>query len=186
VLVVIGLGNPGPRYAATRHNAGFLALDCLARICRTKWELDSAARCYVATCRLAEQEVLLAKPQTFMNRSGESVLALQQHLDLEAGDLLIVVDDFLLDFGRLRFRRGGSDGGHNGLASVLEQLQTKAVPRLRLGIGQPGPEDDIIDFVLSDFGGEDDVESLARTGAEAITHYAEAGIAAAMNRYNGL
>ena len=135
--VVIGLGNPGPRYADTRHNAGFLVADRLAHRHRGVWEPCTEAHCHVARIELAGQAVWLAKPQTYMNRSGASAMALLQRLDSVPDEVLIVVDDILLDFGRLRFRRGGSHGGHNGLASVLEQLQTRAVPRLRLGIGQP-------------------------------------------------
>jgi len=186
VLAVIGLGNPGLRYARTRHNAGFLVMDRLASMGGVEWVRHDLTRSHVARMELADQETWLVKPQTFMNRSGESVRLLMDHLDGEAGDLLVVVDDFLLDFARVRFRRGGSDGGHNGLASVLEALGTQQVPRLRLGIGELPPGQDAIEYVLDDFGPEQDVEALTSRGAQAVEFFAAAGLEAAMNRFNGL
>lgn len=186
MLAVIGLGNPGSRYARTRHNAGFMALDWLARQHRVPWHNHPLTASETARIQLGGVEVWLAKPQTFMNRCGISARALQAHLSSPPEEMLIVLDDFLLDLGRLRFRRRGSDGGHNGLASVIAALETEEVPRLRLGIGQPDPGESSIDYVLSDFAPDEDAEAVARNGAAAIEYYAEAGIEAAMNRYNGL
>ena len=179
--VVVGLGNPGPRYADTRHNIGFRVVDALVAP-GAGWETGEQADTVPARC--GGEEVILVKPMTYMNRSGDAVRALQERLGFGPDQVLLVVDDFLLDFGRLRLRRGGSDGGHNGLASVLGRLQTDQIPRLRLGIG-PVPDDrDDIDFVLSPFGADEDVDGLVERGRAAAHCWAHEGIDAAMNRFN--
>jgi len=183
--LVIGLGNPGFRYAPTRHNLGFMVVDWLASRGGVRWIRPRESHSEVAELELGRRAVLLAKPQTYMNQSGAAVLALSQQWAVTAGDMLVVFDDFLLDFGRMRFRRGGSDGGHNGLASVLERMRTQDVPRLRLGIGSPSPGADVIDYVLSPFGVDEAVEDLVARGGRAIEFYLEEGIEAAMNRFNG-
>ncbi len=160
--VVIGLGNPGQRYGHTRHNIGFVIVDLLAASGST-WR-DGPAQSRIAAAEVSGAEVILVKPQTYMNRSGVAVSALRRQFEFEPDRALVVCDDFLLDFGRVRLRRGGSDGGHNGLASVLEELGTEAVPRLRVGVG-PVPEGgNDIDFVLADFGSGEDVHALADRG----------------------
>ena len=135
--VVVGLGNPGVRYARTRHNIGFLVAADLAagRGWVDRWSAQ------MATLRIAGETVLIVRPQTYMNRSGDAVLALSELEGFALEETLVVFDDFLLDFGRIRLRRSGSDGGHNGLSSIIEGLRTDAVPRLRLGVG-PVPDDD--------------------------------------------
>lgn len=183
--IVVGLGNPGPRYASTRHNIGFMAVDFLAFTAGAQWRLEEECRSEVTELELAGCRVLLAKPQTYMNRSGAAVRALSQEREIDPGELLVVFDDFLLDFGRMRFRRGGSDGGHNGLSSVLEQLRTQRISRLRLGIGQAPPEMDVIDYVLSPFAADEAVEDLVRCSGRAIEVYMREGIEAAMNQFNG-
>lgn len=181
--IVVGLGNPGARYERTRHNIGYLVVDSLAA--GAVWQ--STTKAQMTTCWLGpdRQEVLLVKPQTFMNRSGEALEPLQQELTDGADNVLVVFDDFLLEFGRLRLRRGGSDGGHNGLASVLQHLSTEAVPRLRLGVG-PVPEDaQDIDFVLAPFDPTEDVDEIIQRGCAATTCWVTEGVEAAMNRFNG-
>ena len=118
-------------------------------------------------------------------RSGRTAAALCAQWEVLPEDVLVIFDDFLLDFGRLRFRRGGSDGGHNGLASVLEALNTEAVPRLRLGIGIPPADADVVDYVLDPFSPEDEVEDLIERGNAALEVYYAEGIEAAMNKFNG-
>ena len=152
----------------------------------TDWHVDNDACAHVVSVERAGQEILLVKPQTYMNRSGETLSALSTRLGFTPEQVLVLLDDFELDFGRVRCRRGGSDGGHNGLASVLEALQTTAVPRVRLGIGKPPENEAVIDFVLSPFGTEDDVEGLIERGIQAIDVYLTEGIEAAMNRFNGV
>ncbi len=180
--VVIGLGNPGPSYAGTRHNIGFRVAEGLLGG-RGKWTREEAAE--TARARIAGEEVLLVRPQSFMNRSGEAVRMLQERGGLAPEETLVVLDDFLLDFGRLRLRRGGSDGGHNGLAAVLEVLQTDQVPRLRLGVGPVPPGESDIDFVLAPFAPGEEVSGLVERGCAAARCWLAEGIEAAMNRFNG-
>lgn len=181
--IVVGLGNPGARYELTRHNIGFLVVEQLAA--GAEWK--STTNALIANCRLGDpqHEVLLVKPQTFMNGSGEVFEPLRRQTDVEPDNILVVFDDFLLDFGRLRLRRGGTDGGHNGLASVLQHLETENVPRLRLGVG-PVPEDvGDIDYVLARFAPLDDIDELLHRGCAATTCWVSAGAEAAMNQFNG-
>jgi PTH1 family peptidyl-tRNA hydrolase len=153
--LIVGLGNPGPNYSLTRHNAGFLALEELARTQGLSWENAKKWSCRAA--RLGQTFLLL--PQTFMNRSGEAVAAFARFYQITPGEILVVLDDFALPFGTLRWRARGSAGGHNGLASILQQFGTSEIPRLRLGIGplhETGsaalvPADGWADFVLSRF-----------------------------------
>lgn len=182
--LVVGLGNPGSRYAGTRHNIGFMVADRLAAKARGQWSVEHASRSERCTVQVAGREVILVKPQTYMNDSGTAVVALRQQLAFVPEEILVVLDDFLLDFGRLRFRRKGSDGGHNGLASVLESLRTLDIPRLRVGIGSPATGGDPIDYVLSPFGPGEAVDDLVECSCRAIEVYLEEGIEAAMNRFN--
>jgi PTH1 family peptidyl-tRNA hydrolase len=134
--LLVGLGNPGREYANTRHNIGFLCLDELAR--RHGAAFDKVhLRALIATVSLGAERVVLARPQTFMNLSGEAVGALLSWYKLPASDLIVVTDDMDLPFGRLRLRLKGSAGGHNGLKSIIESLGTLEFPRLRVGIGRP-------------------------------------------------
>ena len=162
-----------------------MVVDHLAARCGVDWQQQANVQGQVVRVGLGGQEVLLVKPQGYMNHSGRTAAALCSQWEVLPEDVLVIFDDFLLDFGCLRFRRGGSDGGHNGLASVLEALNTKAVPRLRLGIGIPPAGADIIDYVLSPFSPEDEVESLVEHGNAALEVYYAEGIEAAMNRFNG-
>lgn len=179
--VVVGLGNPGTRYVQTRHNVGFLVADELAR--GSKWVESHEAQ--TARTRLGGEDVLVVKPQTYMNRSGDAVLALSESEGFEPDDVLVVFDDFLLDFGRVRLRRAGSDGGHNGLASVLERFRTEEVSRLRIGVGPVPADTSDIDFVLTPFSVAEDVEGLVERGGAATHCWLRAGIETAMNRFNG-
>lgn len=179
--VIVGLGNPGVRYERTRHNAGFLVADALAASGR--WSAEHEA--LTVHRQLAGEEVLVVKPQTWMNRSGEAVLALSKTENFESDDVLVVFDDFLLDFGRLRLRRSGSDGGHNGLGSVLEKFQSEAVARLRIGVGPVTADASDIDFVLSQFATDEDVDALIQRSTTAVECWLQDGMATAMNRFNG-
>lgn len=173
VRLVVGLGNPGPRYELTRHNAGFLALEDLARRHGVFWENSRKWKSRLA--RLGE--VLLLLPQTFMNLSGEAVRAVAHFYRIPASAILVVLDDFALPFGTLRWRAQGSAGGHNGLLSILQSLGTSEVPRLRLGIGprrEDGraalvPAEGWADYVLNPFSSEELAalpEFLERVGKE--------------------
>jgi len=183
VRIVVGLGNPGARYERTRHNIGFLVVEAMSQ--GATWQ--STTQALTTPCWLGPErhEVLLVKPQTFMNRSGQALAELQQITDVEPEQVLVVLDDFLLDFGRLRLRRGGSDGGHNGLASVLQHLSTEAVPRLRLGVGPVPESEQDIEYVLAPFAATEDVDELIQRGCAATTCWVTEGVEAAMNRFNG-
>ncbi|MFH1566645.1 MAG: aminoacyl-tRNA hydrolase [Gemmatimonadota bacterium] len=182
--IVVGLGNPGPRYAGTRHNIGFQVVDRLAATGGGRWR-EAAGPSLTAALSRGGAEVLLVKPQTFMNRSGAAVAAVGRQVGFEPAEVLVVLDDFHLDFGRLRLRRSGSDGGHNGLASVLQELGSEAVPRLRVGIGWVPEGQEDIDFVLAPFGSAEDVDGLVERGCGATECWLTEGIEAAMNRFNG-
>lgn len=181
--VVVGLGNPGARYADTRHNIGFRVADQLVAAGGGRWSEGPQAA--TASTRVAGEPALLVKPLTYMNRSGDAVASLRERCDFAVDELLVVLDDFHLDFGRVRLRRGGSDGGHNGLASVLQRLATDQVPRLRLGIGPVPPGDDEIGFVLTPFARGENVGGLIERGCAATRCWIEVGVEAAMNRVNG-
>jgi len=190
VKLVVGLGNPGRRYSRTRHNVGFRVTGRL----RERWRLPEPeerfearfARARVAS--LGGLDVGVLEPETFMNESGASVAAALRKLPIEdpARDLLVVLDDADLPFGRLRLRAEGGDGGHRGLADVLARLGRRDVPRLRFGIGRPALPMETADFVLAAFSKEEE-EALAghlERAAEAVETFLLEGIAPAMNRFN--
>jgi PTH1 family peptidyl-tRNA hydrolase len=182
--LIVGLGNPGPEYARTRHNAGFLCVDELARRGGLKWERPRL-KAAQARGKLAGRDVVLAKPQTYMNLSGTSVAQLVKWYKTPLSDLLIVYDELDLPFGQLRLRAGGSAGGHNGLASVIQQLRTNEVPRLRIGVGRPEwgePKG----YLLSRFTKEqtERLPALIDRAADAAELWLGEGLIAAMNRYN--
>ncbi|MDK2784404.1 MAG: peptidyl-tRNA hydrolase, family [Bacillota bacterium] len=185
--LVVGLGNPGREYEETRHNAGFLVVDYLAREEGLTFG-SSDFRADLARGRVAGQEVLLAKPQTYMNLSGLAVGPLVRWYKLDpTADLLVVSDDLDLPLGRLRLRARGSHGGHRGLLSIINELGTTDFARLRLGIGRPGEHETAKDKVLGTFTEEEgrilDEVILAAVGA--IRTWLAEGTEAAMNRYNG-
>ncbi len=183
--LIVGLGNPGKEYADTRHNVGFRCVDELARRHHLQWEKP---RLKAAQARgiIAGKEVVLAKPQTYMNLSGVSVVQLVKWYKVPLTDLLIIHDDMDIQFGHLRLRGEGSAGGQNGLASVLEQLRTTAVPRLRIGISRPRWGDPK-SYVLTRFGKdqEADLALILQRAADAAEQWLREGLIAAMNNYNG-
>lgn len=185
VKIIVGLGNPGKEYAATRHNVGFMVLQ------RLRADLDQPAERQRFRSKLVEgrrhsEKVVLAAPQTFMNLSGLAVREIWQwnHADLK--DLLIVLDDMDLPFGVLRMRGAGSAGGHNGLKSIVEQLGTNEVPRLRVGIGRG--RGDSIGHVLSRFSAEEEAElpDLVSAARDAVLKWCDQGLLATMNDVNRL
>ena len=186
--LLVGLGNPGPRYRGTRHNLGFAAVDRLARESGARWEQRSPSS-WVAEGSFEGQPIVLAKPLTYMNLSGRAVVELTRNRDIAADQLLVFLDDVALPLGTLRLRPRGSDGGHRGLASVLEALDTEAVPRVRLGIGPgegPTEESDLAEFVLEPFTDEEQkvVEELLERTVEATRTLFRHGIERAMSLYN--
>src|SRR5436309_2769049 len=183
--VIVGLGNPGPKYAGTRHNVGFDVVDYLAAgpgcsPFREKFEA------FVAEFKEGDEPVLLVKPLTFMNLSGRAVRAVLDFYKLPVEQVLIVCDDFNLPLGKLRVRAKGSHGGQNGLRSIQEHLGTDAYARLRIGVGQPDPGD-AVDFVLSRFKPVERkaAEEAVATAAQAVLVWLRSGTEACMNRFNG-
>jgi PTH1 family peptidyl-tRNA hydrolase len=181
--LVIGLGNPGRKYAGTRHNVGFDVLDLLAERHRLEWE-SAPADALIAKWRAAS--VLLAKPLTFMNLSGGATGELLRFFKIDVLDLLVVVDDVNLDLGRLRARPSGSAGGHNGLKSIIAALGTEEFARLRVGVGRGDARRDLADHVLSTFDPDErtDVAEAVGRAADAAELFVAEGIAPVMNRFN--
>jgi PTH1 family peptidyl-tRNA hydrolase len=185
--LIVGLGNPGKEYRETRHNVGFMVIDELAR--RHQLTLSMAPSqvpdTYVGK-KFGEPAILFAKPLTFMNRSGDSVAALSHYFDIDPADILVVVDEVALPFGRLRARARGSAGGHNGLKSIIERLGTQEFPRLRLGVGRGDARRDLADHVLSKFEPAEraELELFITRAADAAEMFAVDGIAQVMNTYN--
>jgi len=186
VRLIAGLGNPGPRYAGTRHNVGFLVVEELAR--RWQVRLDRYERDFEALVGEANREgrrVLLIEPQTLMNLSGRSVAAVQRFYKLEPADLLVVLDDVDLPVGRIRLRASGSSGGHRGLENILQALGRQDVPRLRIGIGKVHASATVA-HVLSRFA-PDEREPIAEAitlAADAVEFWLSESVEAAMTRYN--
>jgi PTH1 family peptidyl-tRNA hydrolase len=184
--LIVGLGNPGPRYEMTRHNCGFMVVDELAIRAGRQFR-TSECQSLTTHATIGGQETLLAKPQTYMNLSGVAVAALKdKHEIKDPSSVLIVSDDLALPFGKIRIRPHGSAGGHNGLKSIIEKLGTQMFPRVRMGIAPDHPLDDSRDFVLAKFPRKDHdalAEMVART-AEAVEAILTRGIAEAMSQYN--
>jgi PTH1 family peptidyl-tRNA hydrolase len=190
MTAVIGLGNPGTEYEWTRHNVGFLVVDALcdglhAQFKGGKGDYLTAGGDYRGT------SVLLVKPLTYMNNSGLAVADLIQHHSLELKDILIVCDDFNLPLGKIRLRPKGSDGGHNGLYSIIYQLQTEEFPRMRCGIGTPGSSGqdfDATSFVLSVFSRAErlDLRTMVKEARDAALCFSAEGIDTTMSRWNAI
>lgn len=186
--IVLGLGNPGAAYQSTRHNMGFWVLDRFAARRGAKFRMAGLLRRYAWVAETGAGSVILAKPRTFMNRSGRAAAALCRAYDVPPQEMLVVYDDADLELGRLRLRRGGGAGGHNGVRSLIEVLGTGEFPRLRLGVrGEGRDERDLADYVLDRFrdGELPLAEALADLGADAVEDVIDAGLETAMNRYNG-
>lgn len=189
--IVIGLGNPGPEYARTRHNVGWWVVDHLAGVWRFDgWRKDGHAR--VAAGMVDGLRVRLVKPQTYMNLSGAALRDYLRRPNFHpSGDLLVVVDDVALPVGSFRVRAGGSAGGHNGLKSVESAVGSQDYARLRIGVGPPDAArraGELADYVLSDFGKRDarTVEGLLPTIAELVESWLAEGVTIAMSRFNKL
>jgi PTH1 family peptidyl-tRNA hydrolase len=183
-LLVAGLGNPGGQYERTRHNAGWLVLDELARRHGGSWRSKFSGS--LAQVRPGDLRLGLLKPETYMNESGRSVGAAARFFKVEPGSLLVVHDDVDLAPGRLQARRGGGLAGHNGLRSLSQHLGTQEFLRLRIGVGRPGRGDprSVSDWVLSPFAAEVDADALVSRAADAVETIAADGLEVAQGRYN--
>ena len=185
--LIVGLGNPGREYRDTRHNVGFMVVDEVVRRHQLTWAMaPSQVPDAFVVKRFGAEPLLLAKPLTFMNRSGLAVTALSAYYRIPPDDILIVYDDVDLPFGKLRARPSGSAGTHNGMRSIVQSLGTTDVPRLRVGIGRGDRRRDLADVVLSTFepAERDQLESVITRAADAAEMFAAADILTVMNRYN--
>ena len=179
--LIAGLGNIGDKYCFTRHNAGFMVLDKLAFDNNFSFRKESKLKCFLAK----SNDIIYIKPTTFMNLSGEAVRAVMDYYKIDVKDILIVYDDIALDLGRIRFRANGSDGGHNGIKSVIKHVGTKEFDRLKIGIG-PQPNIPSENYVLQNFP-KDQLETLKdvlKKSDEAIKFYLENDIQKAQNKFN--
>ena len=189
--LIVGLGNPGRGYANNRHNLGFMCLNHFARTQGIRFD-KKQGQARIGSGEVAGSKVILAKPQTYMNRSGQSVSRLVNKFNINPDDLIIIHDDLDLPLGTIRIRRSGGSGGHRGIDSIISYLESQDFPRLRIGIGRPITplaeisENDIIAFVLSDFIPEEKqvVTQVIPRASEAILCLLTEGLAAAMNKFN--
>ena len=184
--LIVFLGNPGPRYEMTRHNAGFMAADAMAK--EKNVNINKARfKALTATCDIGGESVLLMKPQTFMNLSGDAVAQAAKFYKIPPEHVIVVSDEISLPIGKLRIRTKGSAGGHNGLKDIIAKLGTDAFPRIRIGVGAPPhPDYDMADWVLSSFKNQDaeDMLAAAERAAQAVQCYITQGADRAMNRFN--
>jgi peptidyl-tRNA hydrolase, PTH1 family len=183
--LIVGLGNPGPKYAATRHNAGFMVLDLLAERIGARFKAHKS-RCEVLEGRLAQTSVVLAKPTVYMNESGGPVAAVARFFKIAPERIVVVHDELDLPYGDLRLKLGGGDGGHNGLRSTSAALGTREYNRVRFGIGRPPGRQDPADYVLREFSSEQRKELgyFIDRAADAVEALLAGGLESAQNEYN--
>ncbi|MDR3659087.1 MAG: aminoacyl-tRNA hydrolase [Mycobacterium sp.] len=182
-LLVVGLGNPGPRYETTRHNLGFLVADILADRIGAGFKVHKKSGAEVTTGRLGGRSVVLAKPRTYMNESGRQVGPLAKFYSIEPADVVVIHDELDLDFGRIRLKFGGGEGGHNGLRSVASALGTKDFQRVRIGVGRPPGRQDPAAYVLENFNSKErpEVATIIEQAADATELLVQYGVEAAQN-----
>jgi len=185
IKMIVGLGNPGPRYARNRHNVGFQIVDALAEEHGLDWD-KRQFKALVASGRIQDARVLLVKPQTYMNLSGEAVQPLVSYYKVELPDLMVVFDDMDLPLGTIRLRPFGGAGGHKGMKSIIQRLGSNRFPRLRVGIGRPPGRMDPAAYVLQDFSPEEEevMVQVRDRAVRALETWLTEGIDAAMNAFN--
>ena len=184
-FLIVGLGNPGREYRGTRHNVGFMLLDHLAeRLGMSFSRVES--RSLVTKAEYLENRLILVKPQTYMNLSGQAVSSLMRFYKVALERLLVIYDDVDLPLGTLRLRPGGGSAGHNGMQSIIEKLGTQEFPRLRAGVSRPPGRMEAADYVLKDFSKDESelLQEVLSRGAEAVLAFVGEGIVAAMNQFN--
>ncbi len=185
-FLLVGLGNPGREYRETRHNAGFMVIDRLAE--QTGIGLSRVqSKALIGQGKSGDARIILVKPQTYMNLSGQSVASLLRFYKLPLSQLLVIHDDIDLPFGTIRMRPGGGSGGQKGLASIIQQLGTQEFPRLRVGIGRPAGRMDAADYVLQTFSAAERelLPAVLKTAVEASLAFVKDGLSQAMNQFNG-
>ncbi len=183
-LLVVGLGNPGPQYAKTRHNVGFMVADVLAARIGVPFKVHKKSGTEVATGRLGGRSVVLAKPRCYMNESGRQIGPLAKFYSIAPGEVIVIHDELDIDFGKVRLKMGGGEGGHNGLRSVANALGSKDFQRVRIGIGRPPGRKDPAAFVLEPFSSTErtEVPTLCELAADATELLLEVGLEPAQNQ----
>jgi PTH1 family peptidyl-tRNA hydrolase len=183
-LLVVGLGNPGPNYAATRHNLGFLVAGRLAERLGSNFKLHKRSGAEIVTGKLGGHSVVVAKPRCYMNESGRQIGPLANFYSVSPGGVVVIHDDLDLDFGRVRLKTGGGEGGHNGLRSVAQALGSKDFQRVRVGIGRPPGRKDPAVFVLERFSTAEraEVPTICEQAADATELLIELGLESAQNQ----
>ena len=186
LFLIVGLGNPGREYRLTRHNIGFLAVDAIAKgagISLGKVQFKAL----IGQGKINGQKIILAKPQTYMNLSGQAVCGILKFYKIPKENLLVIHDDIDLPFGTIRIRPGGGSAGQKGIGSIIERLGTQDFARMRLGLGRPPGQMDPKDYVLQSFSKTDEafLQSFLQKAGEAVSEFVSHGLDAAMNRYNG-
>jgi PTH1 family peptidyl-tRNA hydrolase len=183
--LIVGLGNIGEKYCFTRHNAGFMVVDKLSIEKGFSFKEDKRLKCFIAKYKHGFEDVMVIKPTTFMNLSGDAVIAVMNYYKIDVSDVLIIYDDLSLELGKIRFRPNGSDGGHNGIKSVIKSVGTQGVARLKIGIG-PQPPVPSESFVLQNFY-KDQLEKLKpvlKSSIEGVEYYLDNGMQKTQNLYN--
>jgi len=182
-LLVVGLGNPGPNYAKTRHNLGFMVADLLAERIGSGFKVHKKSGAEVTTGRLGNRAVVLAKPRVYMNESGRQVGPLAKFYSVSPADVVVLHDELDIDFGRIRLKLGGGEGGHNGLRSVAAALGTKDFQRVRIGVGRPPGRKDPAAYVLENFSAVErpEVPTICEQAADAVELLLAQGLEAAQN-----
>ena len=183
--LIAGLGNVGEKYTFTRHNAGFMVVDKLAIIKDASFKENKKLKCFITKYKNNTEDFVLIKPTTYMNLSGESVVEVMNYYKIELQDLLIVYDDISLELGKIRYRADGSDGGHNGIKSVIKSVGSSNIARLKIGIG-PQPPVPAEQFVLQNFYKSqlEELKPVLKKSAESIEYYFNNGIQKTQNLYN--
>lgn len=185
MYIVVGLGNPGKNYEYTRHNVGFLAIDKLAEKLGVKVKKIKFKGLYEEV-RLKNEKIILLKPQTYMNNSGESVREIMNFYKVEPENLIIIVDDIDIEPYTLKIKKSGSAGTHNGLKSIIYQIQNDKFPRVKIGVGNNEHKIDLADYVLSGFSKDDGkkIENVIEKAADSVIEIVENGVESAMNKFN--
>jgi PTH1 family peptidyl-tRNA hydrolase len=185
--LIVGLGNPGKEYKLTRHNVGFMFIDEVVNGLNGKFTLDKTKKCEMYETYIGSEKVLFIKPQTYMNLSGESVLAVMNFYKIAVEDILVIYDDLDLEVGRIKIKPAGSSGGHRGVQSIIDRLKTSEVKRVRIGIAKTESKT-VIDYVLGEFRKEEKIEIdlSIQKGYNIINDFVKTSFDAVMNKYNGI
>ncbi len=184
IKALIGLGNPGKKYKNTRHNVGFMAIDVVASLLNCPKKEKEC--CFSKIIECPEHDVILVKPQTYMNNSGIAVKNLLDDYKLTPDEILVIYDDLDLPLGSIRLRKSGSSGGHRGLKSIIENIKTQDFPRLKIGIGRPKHKSQVVDYVLSEFSKDEKllIENILKEAGQCILNVLKYGIDKSMNSCN--